>query len=198
LRQIYYNICIFTYRISQDHIELFFSNIRFHGGYNNNPTVKQFKSTIQKLIVHTEIGDRNSTNCVSLEDIPILNVPSTQRAIETINATINSNQQWLDVFKTQHTDHDYLPYTQLSFSMTEYKDEVISYIAGCILRKVKKLLHCIECINALTAKTQTGYNFINLKNRGSLLYPSKDLIYICKKVENAITIFKNTYNFAIL
>jgi len=96
-----------TYKISQDHLELFCSNIRFHDGYNNNPTVKQFKSAIQKLIVHTEIGDRNSTSCVPLQNIPILNVPSTQHPIETINAPTNANQQLLEVLKTQHTDdHD--------------------------------------------------------------------------------------------
>lgn len=187
-----------TYRISQDHLELIFSNIRFHNGYNNNPTVKQFKSAIQKLIIHTEIGDRNSTNCVSLENIPILNVPSTKDPIKTINETTSLNQKWLDFFKTHQgfqdiDDHDYLPHTQLSFSTTEYKEEVIKYIAGCILRKLKKCMHCIECINALTAKTQTECNFINIKNRGSLLYPSKNLIYICKQVETAINIYKNTH-----
>ena len=43
-----------SYKVSQDHIDLFFSNIRFHGGCNNNPAVKQFKSAVQKLIIHAE------------------------------------------------------------------------------------------------------------------------------------------------
>lgn len=178
---------------NQDHIELLFSNIRFHGGCNNNPTIKQFKSAIQKLIIHTEIRHQNNTSCIPLQEIPILNISSTQHPIKTINATINLNERWLDILKTHHTDHDYFPHTQLSFSTTEYKDEVINYIAGCVLRKAKKLLRCIECIDALTAKTQTGCNLIDIKNRDSLFYPSKDLIYICKKVETAITIFKNMH-----
>lgn len=50
------------------------------------------------------------------------------------------------MFSKHYADHDHLPHTQLSFSTTEYKDEVISYIAGCILRKVKNF--CIA-LNAL-------------------------------------------------
>lgn len=35
---------IATYRLSQDHLEIFFGCIRQKGGYNNNPNVLQFKS----------------------------------------------------------------------------------------------------------------------------------------------------------
>jgi len=32
------------YKISQDHLELFFGSVRGMGGYNNNPTSRQFQS----------------------------------------------------------------------------------------------------------------------------------------------------------
>lgn len=37
------------YKLSQDHLELFFENIRSQGGHNNNPTTKQFRSAHQML-----------------------------------------------------------------------------------------------------------------------------------------------------
>lgn len=37
-----------TYKISQDHIEMFFSAIRSKGGYNNNPTAKQFEDAYKR------------------------------------------------------------------------------------------------------------------------------------------------------
>ncbi|TGZ45601.1 THAP domain-containing protein 9 [Temnothorax longispinosus] len=38
---------LLTYKLSQDHVELFFSAIRSRGGHNNNPTAKQFESAFK-------------------------------------------------------------------------------------------------------------------------------------------------------
>eukprot|EP00064_Thunnus_orientalis_P015343 superscaffoldBa00002830_g15395 len=40
-----------TYKLSQNHLELFFSAIRAHGGYNNNPNVRQFQGAYKRLLV---------------------------------------------------------------------------------------------------------------------------------------------------
>lgn len=180
------------YKISQDHLELIFGSIRSHGGFNNNPTAKQFKSALKKLIIHTEIREKNTGNCINLEDIPILNVSSSssQNSINIINETVNSNKKWLNVFRTVETDHDYSFNMCLPLYTTQYKNEVISYIAGYIIRKLMKKLNCVECINALTVRdAETNQNLINIKSRGSLLYPSRDVIYICKQVDNALTMY---------
>jgi len=39
---------ILTYKMSQDHLELFFSCIRSRGGSNNNPNYIQFKKTLRQ------------------------------------------------------------------------------------------------------------------------------------------------------
>ncbi|CAG9136031.1 unnamed protein product [Plutella xylostella] len=44
-----------TYRLSQDHIELFFGSIRMHGGHNDNPNARQFKGIYRKLLCHMEL-----------------------------------------------------------------------------------------------------------------------------------------------
>jgi len=76
-----------VYKISQDHLELIFSCIRSHGGYNNNPRVKQFKSAFKKLIIHTEIKENKTGNCICLEEIPILYISSTRDSINIINTS---------------------------------------------------------------------------------------------------------------
>lgn len=43
-----------TYRLSQDHLEMFFGRVRSMHGYNDNPTVQQFRSAFQKLFCHTD------------------------------------------------------------------------------------------------------------------------------------------------
>ena len=46
---------ILTYKLSQDHLELFFGAVRSKGGYNNNPTARQFEAAYKRLLVHSEI-----------------------------------------------------------------------------------------------------------------------------------------------
>jgi len=176
------------YKVSQNHLELLFNSIHSHGGYNNNPTIKQFKSIFKKLIIHTEIKD----TATGIENIPILYTPSTHDPVRVINATINQNfyQNWLDVFHIIRTDHDYSLHVQYPFSTIEYKNEVITYMAGYILRRLMKTLRCLECIETLIEQsTDINCNLINIKNRGRLLYPSTTLVYVCKQIENTLTTY---------
>ena len=51
-----------TYKFSQDHLELFFSSVRARGGYNNNPTVLQFKAAYKRLLMRHSI--KTTGNCI--------------------------------------------------------------------------------------------------------------------------------------
>lgn len=41
---------LLTYKLNQDHLETFFSAIQSRGGFNNNPSAKDFESQLQKII----------------------------------------------------------------------------------------------------------------------------------------------------
>jgi hypothetical protein len=47
---------LLTYKLSQDHLDMFFCNIRARGGFNNIPTAAQFESAYKKILVHTELS----------------------------------------------------------------------------------------------------------------------------------------------
>lgn len=79
---------ISTYRISQDHLELFFWLIRKHGGYNNNPNILQFRAAYKKILNHVELRSSFTGNCIPLDNFSILN--STSENI--INSTACSNR----------------------------------------------------------------------------------------------------------
>lgn len=64
---------LLTYRMSQDHIELFFGAVRSAGGFNNNPTSSQFMSTYKKLLMRNSI-ESGQGNCIPQEQTSILNV----------------------------------------------------------------------------------------------------------------------------
>ncbi|KAL4127030.1 hypothetical protein QTP88_011228 [Uroleucon formosanum] len=59
------------YKLSQDHIELFFGTIRSHGGHNDNPTARQFRSAYRKLLINAKIKDGSLGNCIPLDEIDI-------------------------------------------------------------------------------------------------------------------------------
>jgi len=74
-----------TYRLSQDHIEIFFGTIRSHGGHNNNPTAKQFRAAYRKIVIRTnDVQSFNTGNCIPLEHIDILHYSSSD-PIKVIN-----------------------------------------------------------------------------------------------------------------
>ena len=63
---------LLTYKMSQDHLELFFSAVRACGGWNNNPTTRQFVAAYKQLLMRHNIeGGRG--NCTPQDDTEILN-----------------------------------------------------------------------------------------------------------------------------
>jgi hypothetical protein len=52
---------LLTYKLSQDHLELFFCALRGRLGANNNPTAQEFKYAYKRLLLHNQIcGDRGN------------------------------------------------------------------------------------------------------------------------------------------
>lgn len=50
-----------------------FCSIRAMGGYNNNPSSRQFQSAFKKLVVQLHnVGNFSTGNCIPLENIDIL------------------------------------------------------------------------------------------------------------------------------
>ena len=62
---------ILTYKMSQDHLELFFGPVRAAGVWNNNPTALQFRSAYKQLLIRHDItGGRG--NCIPQDDTEML------------------------------------------------------------------------------------------------------------------------------
>ena len=48
-----------TYKFSQDHLELFFGEVRASGGSNNNPTAQQFTVIYKRLLMRSSVQGGN-------------------------------------------------------------------------------------------------------------------------------------------
>lgn len=174
------------YKFSQDHLELFFGSIRSQGGYNNNPTARQFQSAYKKVLVHVELRHSFRGNCVPLEQLQILkcdpvhqiNVTSRDYRAFQLDENIDS-----EIDELVNQDHYYLP-----DPLSEFSKHIMAYIAGYVVHSLKKKIMCVECISALTSVTRDMYlfSFINKKNKGGLEYPSTDVLEICIQAEQVI------------
>ena len=77
---------ILTCRFSQDQIEMYFSKFRSRFGWNNNPTVLQFKYALRQLLLKNKIDSLSTANCVDLANTnnssPITVVKDTKLTLE--------------------------------------------------------------------------------------------------------------------
>nr|XP_042898777.1 uncharacterized protein LOC122269484 [Parasteatoda tepidariorum] len=89
------------------------------------------------------------------------------------------------------------------FHLNEYLCDVTSHIAGFVSRKLLKNVKCTHCTSALTLKDEilpllpnscnnpsslpfSNYKLTQRKNKGGLVFPSPDVVKICKVAEKNI------------
>ena len=191
---------LMTYKLSQDHIALFFGKIRNMGGCNNNPTVRQFAAAYKKLLVHNDMLEIANGNCLPLESVPILTVSSQcNNAVNKINTSLvkhsNNAVNRINTSLVKHRvqdekstierdisgEKDYI-YIPSASHLSKCSDKIVAYISGFVVHSLGKSLHCEACIGALTVEEAThssSHSLINLKNKGTLIYPTDDVISIC-------------------
>ena len=177
---------ILTYKLSQDHLELFFAAIRSAGGFNNNPTTQQFTAAYKRLLMRSSIQGGNG-NCQSQDLTNILYVVSDNCTIgdQEISISETSLMRKYDLSDRQtplNFDHDYC--IRSISKLSEYKRAAISYIAGFVAGMVEKKLCCLICCSALGSSSHTPTSsFLALKDRGGLFKPTKSVVAVCEETE---------------
>ena len=164
---------ILTYKLSQDHLELFFSAIRARGGYNNNPNVRQFRGAFKRLLVRHQVK-RGTGNSLLLDNTTILD--STPAIV---NIARRVDVEPVEVLVPENDVFSHLPDVD---NLSEYKEAAISYITGFIVKKMKQRVTCMPCSEALTSEDSV-HPFVTLKNRGGLQKPSPGVIAVCQATE---------------
>ena len=181
---------LLTYKMSQDHLELFFGAVRASGGWNNNPTAMQFRAAYKQLLMrHSITGGRG--NCIPQDDTEMLNnvedhSNGKSSAIEIEDVTIARRYDLALRDEPTAADHDYCDVPNV-VQLSEFKTSAISYIAGYVVRMVEKKIHCLKCLAALTtAKEKIPDLFVVWKSNGGLKLPSPGLLKICEETEKCV------------
>lgn len=190
---------ISTYRLSQDHIEILFGDIRRHGGYNNNPNVIQFKGIYKKIVNHLELRSGFSGNCVPLESIPILNCTSAVLNINwssgkrvsigdgepDLQIATHSNNMLSD--KTSQDNVNIFSQILNNDSSPNYVKQIVGYISGWIARKLVSILKCEVCIQSLLTSNKLWFHkLVIIKDMGGLCYSSESTFIVCLRSENIL------------
>jgi len=142
---------ILTYKISQNHLEMFFSAIRAKGGFNNNPTTMQFWAAYEKLLIHTELKTSEEANSTALDNTTILSVSSLAK---------RSEENYLDLLCANESDED-----MIEDDLTEYSIDVLEYISGFIVKKVLSKIKCSICSDAIQDSNRISINLLDIKKQ---------------------------------
>jgi len=169
---------LLSYKVLQDHLENFFSAIRSKGGFNDNPTCRQFEAAYKRLLVHAEMVSIDKGNCI-WNNVAILNCSSDQKKKDDRVLDLTEDFQLDDL--TQE-DHDYV---SSRWKLDAYNKYAITYIAGFIIHKITQKTSCHCCTMHIVGDEKSAPNslLITMKNRGGLMYPSEDVVRICTTVE---------------
>ena len=80
-------------------------------------------------------------------------------------------------------EHDYVDAPNIS-PLSEYKQASISYIAGYVVKMVMKHICCFQCSQSLGSKKHRHESrFLQLKDRGGLVKPSRSVVTVCEETE---------------
>lgn len=135
------------YKFSQDQLEMFFSCIRFQGGGNNNPNALQFRYALRKLLYRNSVKPSLSANCIDTEFelSPVLEPRSQKR-------TIHENHEDGDDDDNDEQVVEILLNRIESINMSDYKNNILYYIAGYFVNKMLNNISCPHCRDALVIR----------------------------------------------
>ena len=180
---------VLTYKMSQDHLELFFCAIHACGGFNNNPTTKQFTAAYKRLVLRSHIEGEGG-NCEKRDPISILTVLEDSGTVNGHEISISNvamiRRYDLDGENSENNIDDYSDSPSIS-TLSQYKQAAISYIAGYVGKKVQKSTNCRECSMALgSVSGEASSSFLVLKDHGNLFKPTSSVIKVCEETERCL------------
>ena len=102
---------------------------------------------------------------------------------------VTKNREVDDYGNENELDEDYV-YVPSAKHLSICSNNIVAYIAGYIVYKLKKSLICETSISGLTGN---DINLIRLKDRGNLVQPSDGVVRICEQCE---VLFRKSISFS--
>lgn len=176
-----------TYRLSQDHLEMFFGRIRSKNGYNDNPTVQQFRSAFQKLFFCVDVLISSWSNVTDkICSSNILKVSSRRVKLyddlagNVVVPEIDADGPDEDVDSFAYEQLDQLRRTD---HLVDMHFTGIAFVANLIENRILSTDLCNDCRLALEGNERVAENVcLTAANRK----PCKSTYDLCKLTDSAI------------
>jgi hypothetical protein len=177
---------ILTYKISQDHLEIFFSAVRSRGGSNNNPTCKQFEAIYKRLLLHTEIKGADSGNAVAIDNTSLLHCSSRTLTCNDNGENLQDTPDFIQIFN-ELQEHDYI--STPVWHLTTYTTDIVAYISGFVVKCLTKCISCAFCL--LTLENSTVVSLLQQRKQyGRMVSASPLVIKIFETAEKCLRVIK--------
>lgn len=145
----------YTYTLSQDHLEIFFSKMRCFHGQNNNPDVINFRSAYRKLCSNIKVIVPQKANCQKLQmELSSLSAYSDIYFISSRRPKLNENlcneQNFMNAVATEkekiYSDILALEEMDRTYYLTDrFVGASIAYVARRIEEKIEECFFCEDC-----------------------------------------------------
>ena len=174
---------LLTNRLNQDCVENLFSVIRGRGGHRDNPDPVQFRAEYRSVTVDHLFSLSNASNCKDDMDgflLQLGNVTSRTPADSVFLASEDLPSSVQDLMSVSRMPPQ--------FNLAE--ENIITYLAGYLSRKMLQKFSCDLCRNVLTDKNADGTEYTFLMNKqyhwlqtGGLAVPSQELVLYVSDME---------------
>lgn len=146
------------------------------------------------MLVHSQISGPDTGNAVNLENITILTCGSSNRV--TITETGQSSEESEEYASFLNKINEEIKNEFLvsnAWDLTIYSQDIVAYIAGYVIRSLKKCVTCSTCLNLLESNITTSL-LLERKKYGNLIKSSQLVIEACRTSERFFRFFHATTN----
>jgi hypothetical protein len=137
---------------------------------------REFTSNLKKIV----LGATHQTqfaNCLIQDDSAVLPLPYS----------LNESFQTYEVQTEEEEDSSSREYINSILTQSEYKSDVLGYIAGYVQKTILTREQCSQCKIYLTDMKMVESNLLlDIKNRGPLCIPSGEVVKIVKVAHSVV------------
>lgn len=161
------------YKLSHDHLRLFFWNIKVDAGcrIDVDPTSKKF------ILAYKKIVDQIKASKGKNPPLEQITIPLSPSPVDRMNRTAGQYR-----IEEDKVTHDKIFKDGLDLLSTNHEVAVVQ-ISVFIIQQLMKKINCDVCVEALVTKDKDVHNFIVAIDKNRILYPSQDVVKVCKTTE---------------
>ena len=144
---------LLTYKLSQDHVEMFFALLRRMNGFNNNPTSVQYLAAYKKLLsnnLNVFISPRS--NCLPQDNTLLISKDMTNISQDVPKKKLTNKEKFLhdaeyngiriiELFHKNYSVFEHNYNGAAVFVLSDYKKEMVKHIAGAVVGSVIRRNH---------------------------------------------------------